>query len=66
MFTHNSPPCQAALLRSHDQIASFIVPLSSEVGNIQFSGNSNSQSALNGALCPGSLSHQVQIDFIPQ
>jgi hypothetical protein len=54
------------LLRRRDQIASLIVPLSGEVGNIQFSGNSNSQSALSGALCAGSVSHHVQIDFIPQ
>jgi hypothetical protein len=56
MFTHNSPPCHSALLRRPDQIASIIFPLSDEVGNIQFSGNSNSQSALRVILALGRCS----------
>jgi hypothetical protein len=50
MLTHNSPPCHSALLRRSDQIATFILPLLHEVGNIQFFGNFNSQSALSGCV----------------
>jgi hypothetical protein len=55
MLTHNSPPCHSALLRRRDQIASFIFPLSDRVGNIQFWGNSNNQSALRAILFLGAL-----------